>query len=106
MPGKAYAKLLQDVLSGEFPVISYWKQTRILSDNRIPAMGSDLSSYLFRLPPGVDSVQVSVELRFRRTYQAEMDARGWDEPDILLARQFQSLSLPPFHRILVPLIVR
>jgi hypothetical protein len=35
LPGKAYAKVLCDVVSGEYPVVSYWRQALIISDNRI-----------------------------------------------------------------------
>ena len=53
-PGKVFVKLLRDVKTGEMPVVSYWKQTLIKSDNRIPAMGADQSTYIFSLPPPVD----------------------------------------------------
>ena len=37
MPGKGYAKLLRDALSGEMPVVSYWRQALIAADTRLPA---------------------------------------------------------------------
>jgi Cytochrome c554 and c-prime len=85
LPGRAFAKLLRDVQSGEWPVVSYWKQALIVADNRIPAMESDTSVYLFEASPGGGPVTVTAELRFRRTFQAVMDAKGWDSPDIVMA---------------------
>jgi len=35
LPGKAFAKVLRDVETGESLVVSYWKQALIVSDNRI-----------------------------------------------------------------------
>ena len=32
--------------------MSYWKQALIVSDNRIPALGSDTSHYTFAAPAG------------------------------------------------------
>ena len=84
LPGKAFAKVLQDVASGELPVVSYWKQTLILSDNRIPAFASDTSAYTFAAPAGGGPVTVRAELRFRRAFQELMDAKGWSTPDIVM----------------------
>jgi hypothetical protein len=96
LPGKAYAKVLQDALSGQYPVVSYWKQAFIRSDNRLPAFGSDSSEYGFLAPQAGGTVTVTAELRFRRTIQAEMDQRGWNIPDILMATQQVTLTLPAY----------
>ena len=50
LPGRAFAKVLRDVVSGEYPMVSYWKQALIISDNRIPAFGTDASVYSFAVP--------------------------------------------------------
>jgi hypothetical protein len=85
--GNSFAKVLEDALTGDFPVVSYRKQTFIVSDNRIPALSSDRSQYLFAaLAPG-SPVTVTAELRFRRNFQADMDVRGWDEADIVMAKK-------------------
>jgi len=86
LPGKAFAKVLRDARSGEAPVISYWKQAFVVSDNRIPALGHDRSAYTFAAPAGAGPVIVTAELRFRRTFQAVMEAKGWQEPDIVMER--------------------
>ncbi len=85
-PGTAFAKLLRDVESGAWPVVSYWKQALVVADNRIPAMESDTSAYIFEVPAGGGPVTVRAELRFRRTFQALMEAKGWHEPDIVMER--------------------
>jgi hypothetical protein len=84
LPGRAFAKLLRDVQSGQWPVITYWKQALIVGDNRIPALGNDRSIYVFDLPPGGGPVTVDAELRFRRAFQEIMEAKGWDQPDIIM----------------------
>jgi hypothetical protein len=85
LPGQAFAKVLQDAASGQMPVVSYWKPSFIVADNRIPALASDVSTYRFALPAASESVAVSARLTFRRLYQPLAMARGWSEPDILMA---------------------
>ena len=82
LPGQAYAKVLQEIASGDFPVVSYWNPTRILGDNRIPALGSANSQYTFGAPQFGEAYTITARLALRRTFQAEMDRRGWNEPDI------------------------
>jgi len=91
-PGKAYAKILKDVLSGQSPVVSYWKQTLIVSDNRLPALQSDVSTYTFSAPAGGETAVISAELRFRRAFQEVMEAKGWNTPDIIM--EYSQISLP------------
>ncbi len=93
LPGTAFAKLLRDVQSGEWPVVSYWKQALIIADNRIPALASDTSVYHFAPPAAGGPLTITAELRFRRTFQAVTDAKGWDDPDILMERV--QVTLPP-----------
>jgi hypothetical protein len=92
LPGKAFAKVLRDVLTGEMPVVNYWKQALIDSDNRIPAMGRDTSLYTFAAPVAGGPVTIAAELRFRRTFQAVMDAKGWNSPDIVM--EMVEVTLP------------
>jgi len=64
-PGEAYAKVLKDVVTAESPVVSYWKQTLIESDNRIPAFGSDVTVYDFLIPEEGGQINVEARLLFR-----------------------------------------
>jgi hypothetical protein len=65
-PGIAYAKVLRDVDTGESPVVSYWKQTLIVSDNRIPALGTDITHYTFDIPDEGGDLHLTVKLIFIR----------------------------------------
>jgi hypothetical protein len=86
LPGKAYAKLLRDVVSGEMPVVSYWKQTQIVSDNRLAAFETDVSTYTFALPSSLNGeIAVSATVMLRRVFQDVAEARGWDMPNMLMA---------------------
>jgi len=102
-PGQGYAKILKDALTGEAPAINYWKQTLIDSDNRLPALGSDTTGYVFALPAGV-SAQVTATLILRRAFQALEQARGWPPSDIVMAQATvttanQRMSEPTNKRI-------
>jgi hypothetical protein len=106
LPGKAFAKVLRDVQTGEYPVVSYWKQTSILIDNRIPAFAADSSRYAFALPTGTALIKVQAELLFRRTYQAEMDARGWQEADIPMEIITKQRPISSVQVLFIPLVRR
>jgi len=104
-PGTAYAKVLRDVQSGAAPVVSYWKQARIVSDNRIPALATDHTAYAFAAPVS-GTVTVTAELRFRRLFQAEMEARGWAMPDIVMEQAEVTHSVAEQWRSYLPLLVK
>ena len=104
LPGTAYAKVLRDVRSGESPVVSYWKQALIVSDNRIPARQADSSAYVFEAPTG--EVEVVAELRFRRAFQALMEAKGWDAPDIMMESARVTVAAAPWWRGHLPRLSR
>ncbi len=84
LPGKAFAKVLRDVQTGEAPVVSYWKQALIVSDNRIPALGSDRSVYTVCGAAG----RRSGDGRGRAALPARLSGgdgrQGWNEPDIVM----------------------
>jgi hypothetical protein len=85
-PGRAYAKVLEDLAEGDSPVVSYWKQTKIVSDNRIPALGSDTAQFRFSDCNECDHVQVRATVLLRRTFAEIAAAKGWAMPDMLLAK--------------------
>jgi hypothetical protein len=104
MPGKIFAKVLEDTLTRKYPVVSYWKQTFILSDNRIPALSSDTSVYQFTMPPGGGEITISAVLLFRRNLQSELDTRGWDSPDILMEEAQIELPIQTYFQVFLPII--
>ena len=85
LPGKAFAKVLRDLTSGESPAVSYWNQTLVESDNRIPAYATDVSEYEFAAG-GTAETKVEARLIFRRLFHRLAQQKRWDSPDILLAR--------------------
>ncbi len=84
LPGVLYAKILADFFTGETPTFAYWRQTRLVSDNRIAALETDTSSYRFRIPSGSGEITVSARLIFRRAFIDLMVIKAWDTPDILM----------------------
>ncbi|KAA3643484.1 MAG: hypothetical protein DWQ07_23520 [Chloroflexi bacterium] len=93
LPGKAYAKILQELWTEVSPTGAYWNPTRVLSDNRIPAMGTDLSTYSFADPPEGE-VTIEVKLLFRRAFIELADQKGWELEDIVMARESITIFAP------------
>jgi hypothetical protein len=105
-PGKIFAKLLQDVASGQMPVISYWKQTLIAEDNRIPALASDRSVYAFELPDSIhdSAIQVSAQLIFRRVFSDVGKPKGWNVPDVTMAEAVAGMPDRRVHQLWLPAV--
>ena len=93
-PGTGYAKLLQDVVSGDWPVVSYWKQAIILDDTRLPALGSDTSDYGFE-PPASGEVDITVQVLFRRLFQEIAEAYGWQLGEIVMEQTTLNFDISP-----------
>jgi len=85
LPGQIYAKVLEELWTGESPSGSYWMPTRVVQDNRIRAFDADTSIYLFDLED-VETVQIDVKLIYRRAPKKLMDRKSWDTPDMLMNR--------------------
>ncbi len=92
-PGTAYAKILQEMWTEISPTGAYWNPTRVISDNRIPALGSDTTIYAFDLPENGEII-VNAKLLFRRAFIELMDQKGWDVPDILMEEQISLVDVP------------
>jgi hypothetical protein len=92
LPGKAFAKVLQELWTEVYPSGAYWNQTRILSDNRIAAFATDHSTYSFAAPAD-GAVTVEVVLWFRRAFKQLMDWKQWDAPDIVMERSLLNVQL-------------
>jgi hypothetical protein len=89
--GKVYAKVLEELWTEVAPSGAYWNQTRVLSDNRLPAFGRDRSRYLFQADGGQE-LELQVELLYRRAFQELMDLKGWPVEDILMERYRRRLE--------------
>jgi mono/diheme cytochrome c family protein len=86
LSGTGYAKILQELWTEVSPTGAYWNQTRVISDNRIPAMESDISNYLFE-GDALGDVMIEVRLIFRRAFIGLMDQKGWEIPDLEIFNQ-------------------
>lgn len=86
LPGTIYAKVLQELWTYIIPTGAYWNPTRILSDNRIPALETDSTTYRFTAPTE-GAVNLEIKLIFRRAFIELIEQKGWDAPDILIAQQ-------------------
>jgi len=104
--GKGYAKILRDVQTGESPVVSYWKQTLIVSDNRIPALGSDASVYAFAVPADGGEVSVTARLLFRRAFQPVAEAKGWEMEDVVMETEAATIPLRPPYKVYLPVLMK
>ncbi len=82
-PGKAFAKILEEVWTGVTPTAAYWNPTRVVSDNRIPALHADTSIYVFRRD-GEQPVTIHGRLLYRRAFYELQRQKGWNVPDVLM----------------------
>jgi hypothetical protein len=86
LPGKGFAKILSELWTNVTPSGSYWNPTKILSDDRIAAFATDISTYIFAAPAG-GKANIKITLLFRRAFKELMDQKGWDVPDIIMEQQ-------------------
>lgn len=86
-PGVLYAKILADFYTSETPTYAYWRQTRLVSDNRIAALATDRSSYHFHVTASAGEVTIEARLLLRRAFIELMELKGWDTPDILMEQE-------------------
>jgi hypothetical protein len=83
LPGKVYAKVLEEIWTGVSPTGAYWSPTRIAMDTRLAAFESDSGEFLFVAPNSGD-VRIEAILLYRRAYKKLMDLKGWSDPDIVM----------------------
>ena len=95
LPGKAFAKVLEETWTEITPSAAYWNPTRVLSDNRLAAFATDRSNYTFAAPHEGE-VKVEVTLLLRRAFVELTDQKGWDVPDKIMEQQ--TVQLPVADR--------
>ena len=83
LPGKAFAKVLEELWTEISPSGAYWNPTRVLSDNRLAACATDASTYTFAVATD-DEVAVDVTLLFRRAFVKLKAQKSWEFPDIVM----------------------
>lgn len=86
LPGKAFAKVLEELWTEISPSGAYWNPTRIVSDNRLVPYTSDSSLYVFGMPDQGEAI-IHVRLIYRRAYRYLADQKGWKIPDILMEEE-------------------
>ena len=93
LPGKAFAKVLEELWTDVSPTGAYWNPTRILSDNRIAAFAADSSNYTF-ITDAADKITVEAVLLFRRAFIDLALQKGWELTDIIMESKSISISEP------------
>jgi hypothetical protein len=94
LPGKGYAKVLEELWTGVSPSGAYWNPTRVVSDNRLAAFAEDRSTYTFAAPNQGD-IEVEVTLLFRRAFITLADQKGWTASDIVMEQQRLQIPAHP-----------
>jgi len=92
LPGKVFSKLLEELWTEVSPTGAYWNQTRIISDNRIAALATDTSSYVFDASDKGE-VTITVKLLYRRAFKTLIDQKGWETPDIIISQKSFTLLM-------------
>lgn len=85
-PGIYFAKILEELWTELSPSGSYWMQTRIIEDTRLPALETRKTEFVFEYPE--DSiVTIDASLIFRRAFFDIMQQKGWNTPDIIMEQK-------------------
>ena len=89
--GEGFAKILRDTLTGEEPTFSHWRMVELVEDTRIPAQTARSSTFRFAAAgeevQAGQSLNVEVQLIYRRAFQQLQEWKGWSDPDIILASE-------------------
>lgn len=92
LPGTIYARVLEDLSTHVAPTAAYWNPTRVESDTRIPPLATAAGSYTFEASgAGAGIVELDVTLVYRRAFKELMDLKGWDVPDVVMARHVETV---------------
>ncbi|MFQ6101353.1 MAG: hypothetical protein ACE5OS_08985 [Anaerolineae bacterium] len=92
-PGKAFAKVLEEVWTELSPSGAYWNPTRVLEDTRLAPFATDTSTYTFDAPKD-GLVRAEVTLLFRRAFAELMEQKGWDVLDIVMEEERLEVTRP------------
>ncbi len=82
LPGKGYAKILEELWTEVSPTAAYWNPTVLRQDTRLPAKATDITYYEFRAPPDGGPVIVEANLIFRRAFKELAQVKKWELSDI------------------------
>ncbi len=93
LPGKGFAKILEEVWTEVSPSGAYWNPTRVVEDTRLAPFATDTSSYTFAAPES-RPVGIEVTLLYRRAFIDLMAQKGWDVPDVVMEEQSLEVNPP------------
>lgn len=82
-PGLVFAKVLEQLWTGDKPTAAFWTQTRLVEDTRIPARETRRSRHTFQAPAEGD-VNVTARLIFRREDLSLARQKGWEPADVVM----------------------
>jgi hypothetical protein len=92
LPGKIFAKVLEELWTEVSPSGAYWNPTHVLSDNRLAAFTTDTSTYTFASVVE-NEVTVDIKLIFRRAFITLIDQKNWGTPDIVMEHRRINASM-------------
>ncbi len=81
--GRGYARVLGDGTGARN--VPFWRATEVLEDTRIRALEQDRVQLRFARPEAGEVV-VAARLLYRRYFPEMVAAKGWSEPEVLMAR--------------------
>lgn len=85
-PGIYFAKILEELWTDVSPTASYWMQTRLIEDTRLPALETQTAEFVFEIPEN-SAATINTSLIYRRVFYDIMQQKGWNSPDILMEQQ-------------------
>jgi hypothetical protein len=94
-----FAKALPDVVTGEAPLVTYWKQSLIESADRLSAPATSRSTYTFGIGYDGSEIDIKARLLFRRLFQDVTAQKGWNKPDIVMEDTEMTVSFRPSFEI-------
>ena len=85
-PGIYFAKILEELWTDVSPTASYWMQTRLIEDTRLPALETRTAEFKFEIPEN-SAIIIDASLIYRRAFYDIMQQKDWDSPDILMEQE-------------------
>lgn len=96
LPGRVYTKVNRSA-NGAAPTF-FTEATSILSDNRIPALTTDTTTYVFANTSTSGRIAVRARLIYRRAFRAIADAKQWTTDGH--GRPLEDLAAPYFGHLM------
>lgn len=85
-PGIYFAKILEELWTNVSPTASYWMQTRLVEDTRLPALKTRTVEFVFESPEN-SQVTIDTNLIYRRAFYDILQQKGWNTPDIIMEQE-------------------